>query len=268
MKQRWQAGDETLASALAVVRPGEGRRLIGMAVAALPRVRDKLSCGRMVIVGGTTTRHVVTALLGEDPGRDAFAVGWIRDGALGETPREGRGPGPFLFEGGEVTRGWPGSLLERFEAGDIYVKGANALDPAGNAMVLMASPSGGTIGVALAILMARGGELIVPVSLAKRIPSVPAACGLLGQGRVTRVMGAPVGGMPILAGSATIITEVEAVNILYEEVHATLVAAGGVDDCEGAMVLALRGEPSAVDKVMNLLASMRRDPLRDSADSA
>lgn len=240
--------------AVAVIPPEVGRRLIGLAVAALPVVQERTHKGRMVIVGGTTTRYVVHGLLGEDPGREAFAVGWIRDGQLGETPREGRGPGPYLFEEGRLSRGWPGELLNRFEAGDVYIKGANALDPVGNVAVLMASPTGGTIGAAMTILMARGGELIVPVSLQKLIPSVSAACRWMGQGRSVRTMGSPVGYMPILAGAATVITEVEAIGILGEGVKATLVAAGGVDDCEGALVVALEGAKPAVDKMMDWLA--------------
>ncbi|MEO5332041.1 MAG: hypothetical protein H7839_08460 [Magnetococcus sp. YQC-5] len=253
---------KTNVSAVAVLRPEEGRCLIGRAVAAMPLVRERTQRGRMVIVGGTTTRHVVASLLGEDPGRDTFAVGWIRDGLLGETPKESRGPGPFLFESGRVSRGWPGTLLEHFEAGDVYIKGANAIDPAGHVAVLMASSTGGTIGAAMTILMARGGELIVPISLGKAIPSVPAVCRVLGQGRSVRVMGSPVGYMPIMAGAATVITEVEAVTILSEgHVRAIPVAAGGVDDCEGALVMALEGLPQAVDQMMDLLESIRRESL-------
>ncbi|MBF0191179.1 MAG: hypothetical protein HQL99_08635 [Magnetococcales bacterium] len=256
-------------TAIAVLRPGEGRRLIGMAVACLPAVQERLRQGRMVIVGGSTTRHVVTALMGEDPGRDRFAVGWIRDGQLGETPREGRGPGPYLFECGEVSRGWPGSLLERFQTGDVYIKGANAIDPAGHVAVLLASPVGGTIGAAMAILMARGGELIVPVSLSKLIPSVPAACRLTGQGRAIRVMGSPVGYMPILAGAATVVTEVEALAILTAgQVRAVPVAAGGVDDCEGGLVLALEGSRAAVESAMERLESLRRELSAEGMDPA
>ncbi|MBF0271856.1 MAG: hypothetical protein HQL98_07330 [Magnetococcales bacterium] len=256
-------------TAIAVLRPGEGRRLIGMAVARLPAVQERLQQGRMVIVGGSTTRHVVTALLGEDPGREAFTVGWIRDGLLGETPKEGRGPGPYLFEAGQVSRGWPGAMLERFQAGDVYIKGANAIDAAGHVAVLLASPVGGTIGAALAILMARGGELIVPVSLSKLIPSVPAACRLTGQGRAIRVMGSPVGYMPIMAGSATVVTEVAAMTILTAgQVRATPLAAGGVDDCEGSLVLALEGARAPVESAMELLESIRRALSSGDADPA
>ncbi|MBF0185345.1 MAG: hypothetical protein HQM06_13300 [Magnetococcales bacterium] len=244
------------ATAVVVIRAEEGRALIGQAVAALPQVQARRHTGRMVIVGGTTTRYVVRSLLAMDPGRESFAVGWIRDGLLGETPGSGRGAGPLLFEEGVQSRGWPAPLLERFAAGDVYIKGANAIDPHGNAAVLVASPVGGTIGAALAILSARGGELILPVSLQKTIPSVVAACGLLGQGKVDRVMGSPVGYMPIMAGSATLVTEVVALRQLCG-VQATPVAAGGVDDCTGALVLHLRGSSEQIDHAWQVLIGIR-----------
>lgn len=243
-------------TALLVVRPEEGQRLIGQAVAQLPQVVQAARHGRVVIVGGTTTRHVAQALTGIDPGREPFAVGWIRDGLLGETPKAGRGEGPFLLEHSQVSRGWPAPLLERFQAGDIYIKGANALDAEGHAGILMASPSGGTIGLAMAILHARGGELVIPVSLGKLIPSVLAATPRLGQGRVGRVMGTPVGMMPIPAGTATVVTEVTAFELLYK-VRATPVAAGGVDDCTGALVLHLAGTAAAVERAWRGLEVLR-----------
>lgn len=245
-------------TALVVIRPTEGQRLIGWAVAALPAVQARTRSGRMAIVGGTTTRYVAWALTGVDPGFETFAIGWIRDGLLGETPPAGRGPGPLLFEEGVQSRGWPAPLLDRFGVGDIYIKGANAIDPQGNAAVLIGSPTGGTIGAALAILLARGGRLILPVSLGKTIPSVPAACGLLGQGCVDRVMGTPVGYMPIMAGCATLVTEIQALHQLCG-VEATQVAAGGVDDSAGAIVLHLKGRPEQVAHAWRLLTTLREN---------
>lgn len=250
-----------MATALVIVRHEEGLRLIGRAVAQLPQVQARTQSGLMVIVGGSTTRHVVRSLTGDDPGRDAFAVGWVREGMLGETPKSKRGPGPVLFEDGVMTRGWPGPLLERFGNGDVYIKGANAIDPHGNAAVLMGSPTGGSIGAAMTVLQVRGGELIIPVSLQKNIPSIPAACGLLGHERIDRVMGSKVGYMPIMAGSATIVTEISALRLLTG-VQATLVAAGGVDDCVGALVLHLAGSAEAIDSTWNLLTELRSECLQ------
>ncbi len=175
--------DSETATAVVVIQQETGRRLIGKAVSQLPRVKSAAASRRMAIVGGSTTRHVVKSLTGEDPGRDEFAVGWIKNFLLGETPADGRGPGAFLFNKGEISRGWPGDLLNEFAANDIYIKGANALDSDGNIGILMASPVGGTIGAATSIVMSRGAELIIPISLQKLIPSIPDIGGLLGQGR-------------------------------------------------------------------------------------
>ncbi len=244
-------------TALIVLRPDEGRWLIGRAVAEMAVVRERTRRGRMVIVGSSTARHVVHHLTGEDPGLARFAVGWVRDGELGVTPPSGRGPGPVLFDNGRISRGWPGKLLESFTAGDIYVKGANAIDPMGNAAVLIGSPTGGSLGEALTVILSRGGRLIMPVSLEKLIPSVPAACGLLGQGVVDRVMGIPVGYMPIMAGCATIVTEVTAIHMLTG-VKATPVAAGGIDDCAGATTLHLQGPRAEVERIWNWIADRRQ----------
>ncbi|MBF0186489.1 MAG: hypothetical protein HQL50_01030 [Magnetococcales bacterium] len=244
--------------ALAVLRPEESRALIGMAVARLPQVRDHLSAGRMIIVGGSTTRHVVRNLLQEDPGYEAFAVGCIQDGLLNETPKETRGEGPYIFEEGTHSRGWPGPALDRFEYGDLYIKGGNAIDPEGNVAILMGSPVGGTIGAAWTILSARGGELIIPISIGKLVPSAIDCCRLLGQGKHTRIMGTPVGAMPIPAGMATVVTEITAFQSLFG-VHATVVAAGGMHDCAGSLTLHLESSSNRIENAWNALISIREE---------
>lgn len=243
-------------TAIVVLTPEEGKDLIGRAVARLPQVVKAKTSGHLVITGGTTTRYVAKDLMGEDPGRDSFAVGWINEGLMGETPADGRGPGPIFFEDGVAQRGWPGPLLEKFQAGDVYIKGANAIDPAGNTGILMASPVGGTIGAALSILYARGAELIIPISLQKLIPSIPAIGGKLGHGKVDRVMGTPVGYMPILAEYSTVVTEIEALQQLYG-LSATMIASGGVDDSIGAVSLHVEGDRSSIDQLFNDIELMR-----------
>nr|CRH05639.1 conserved protein of unknown function [Candidatus Magnetococcus massalia] len=235
------------ASAVVVLKPEESRRLIGRAVAQLLSVQHAKARGRLVVVGGGTTRFVAESLTGEDPGLESYAVGWVKDGELGETPKEERGPGPHVWENGELSRVMPFDVIKRFTAGDVYIKGANAIDAEGHVGILMASPVGGTIGLAYPIIMARGCELIMAVSLAKQVPSVLKACELLGQQKGARTMGTPVGMMPIPRGTATVVTEIEAFEILYG-LEATLVAAGGVGDCEGALIFHLKGEQGQVDR--------------------
>lgn len=246
--------EKNTATALVVLRSDESKSLIGQAVAALSQVQNAKSSGRMIIVGGSTNRYVIKHLVAEDPGERAFPIGWIRDGKLGESDPEERGPGPFLFDQGQCSRGNPVPLLQNFESGDIFIKGANAIDHAGNIAVLLGSNTGGTIGAALAIVLARGGEIIVPVSLQKLIPSIPAVARLLGQDKVGRVMGSPVGYMPIIAGLATLVTEVTAMKTLFN-VTATPVAAGGLADCAGSVTLHLAGSAVDVDNAWSAVAS-------------
>jgi len=47
-------------------------------------------------------------------------------------------------------------VLKNFGPESVFIKGANAVDPEGNAGVFTAHPSGGTIGFAYGILSARG----------------------------------------------------------------------------------------------------------------
>lgn len=245
-----------VATAVIVLRPEEGKTLIGEATARLPEVEKAMKSGRVVITAGTTCRYVARALFGEDPGFEAFAAGWIHDGKLGEAPLEGRGPGPFIVERGELSRGWPGPVLERFEAHDIYIKGGNAIDAEGNIGILMANAVGGTIGAALSIVLARGALLVIPISLQKMIPSVAAVGGKLGHGRVQQFMGLPVGYMPILAGYARVVTELEALRILFG-LEATLVASGGVADSVGALSVYVEGPSEGVQACFARIAELR-----------
>ena len=61
--------------------------------------------------------------------------------------------------------------LKNFDSESIFIKGANAVDPEGNAGIFVAHPSGGTMGYAYSILTARGCRIITPVGLEKLIPS-------------------------------------------------------------------------------------------------
>jgi len=57
---------------------------------------------------------------------------------------------PYVIHRGQAVDVTPEDALDQFGADDVFLKGANAVDPAGNAGVLMADQKGGTIGGALA----------------------------------------------------------------------------------------------------------------------
>jgi len=244
------------ARAVVALTPAESKRLIAKAVAALPEVRRARDQGRLVIARGTTNAFVVEELLGQPVGGNRYAAGIICQGTLGTVP-PGERLRPIALKGGQPVAMTPQALLREFEAEDMFIKGANAVDPAGNAGILVASPIGGTIGSALATITARGSHLLVPVGLEKLVPSVVAAsvrCGILRQKYAT---GLPVGLIPLV--NAQVFTEVQALKVLAG-VEATHVASGGMGGSEGSVVLAVEGSEEAVDRAWELLQGIKGEP--------
>jgi hypothetical protein len=129
---------------------------------------------------------------------------------------------------------------------DVFIKGANAVDPQGNVGVLAANPRGGTVGIFWPTVIARGANLICPVGLEKLIPSVETACIETGQEKLTYSMGLKVGLLP-LAG-AKVVTEIQALELLYQ-VQATHIASGGISGSEGSVVLSVKGEKVQIEKM-------------------
>lgn len=245
-----------LSQALVVLTPPESKRLIARAVAGLPEVQWALKNGRLGIAGGTTNAFIVEELLGEKFEKSRYTVGIVTDGVLKSTPSEGR-VSPRLLDHGRPAGVGLRDFLQEFGPRDVYIKGANAVDPQGHAGVLSSDVNGGTVGAIWGRLVASGAHLIVPVGLEKLVPSVLAAARLCHQGWYSRVMGDPCALFPLV--NATVITEIQAFRLLAG-VEATHVASGGVGGSEGAVVLSLRGPVEAVEKAFQLAQSVKGEP--------
>ncbi len=247
------------ATSLVVLTPSESKRLIARAVRALPEVRQALEEGMVIIIGGTTNAFVLEELLSKDIDKIRFAAGLVARGRLDVNRLEERIP-PVVLKRGEPLDMHPKDAIREFTARDVYIKGANAVDPEGNAAVFMADPRGGTIGAALGVLRARGANLVVPVGLEKLIPSVKEVAPLCGIERIEQSTGEKVGLMPIVG--AKVLTELDAVDVLFgtEGVRAVHVASGGVDGCEGAVVLALTGKREGVGKAFHYMTELKGEP--------
>jgi hypothetical protein len=149
-----------------------------------------------------------------------------------------------------------GELLELMSSDDVYVKGANALDPQWNVGVLFASPAGGggTIGRVMAARRKRKFHLLLPVGLEKLIPvSIKEAARKAGFMKVDRAMGMPCGLIPVPGRK---IDEVDAVRIL-SGAQATPIAAGGLGAAQGATVLAIHGTPQQVNRAMDAIEKVK-----------
>ena len=244
--------------ALFVLTPPESKRFIAKAVARLPEVKKAKEEGEIVIGHGSTNVCVAEEILGECPGREKYMSGLIVNRVLCVTQAEEKPPILVLRKGLRVPpEPTMDEILKSFGAGSVFIKGANAVDPAGNAGILVANPAGGTIGWSYGILSARGSHLIVPVGLEKLVPSVRDAARACGQHTLYYCQGIRVGMVPVV--NAEVVTEIDAFRILFglDAVH---VAGGGSNESQGSVVLVAEGGQPELDRAIALIESIKGEP--------
>lgn len=233
---------DNLFRASVVFKPEESKKLLALAVSKLPEVVRALNEGIVIIGGGTTNAYIARAITGRDIEVGRYTAGRIYNGLLDTTPVELRLKPVILIKGGHVEMPMSDALT-KFTGNDVFIKGANAVDPEGNAGVLAASDVGGTVGAFWALAISRGANVICPVGLEKLIPSVPAAVMEAGQERFQFNMGKKVGLLQL--SGAKVITEIQALEVLYN-LQAVQIAAGGIGGSEGSVVLSVKGDESAI----------------------
>jgi hypothetical protein len=246
-------------SGLIVLTPPESKRLIAKAIARMPEVQLALEEGCIIIGTGTTNAYVAEELLGPCFEKEDFLSGHVIDGAFGKASA-GRRYNPFVLRKGEkVEEPWQ-EALRQFEADDVFIKGANAVDSEGYAGILIGHPVAGTIGAALPVVTARGSHLIMPVGLEKMIPSViDAAEAYAGIKRIEHTLdNYPVGFFPVV--NANVVTEIQALEEMYA-VEATHIASGGIAGSEGAVTILIEGLSDDVVQCMEFVKSIKGEPL-------
>jgi len=239
------------AKAMVALPQGAAKRLIGRGVVALPQVKRALREGLVVVTLGTTNAYVAEELLGKPVDKAFHCAGYVgRELSVVPADRRGR---ELVLERGRQTELPPQEVLSRLKAGDVVIKGGNALDPQGVVGVFMGAGNGGTVGRYVAPALARGAEIVIPISRLKSV-HVPLTelARELGMGRLRRTSGQPVGLFPLVG---TVVTETEAVELLYG-VEARHVASGGVGPGEGAVVLLLSGEEDRVETAFRELSRL------------
>ena len=239
--------------------PAESKRLIGRAVAAMPEVQAALRDDLIVIAHGSTNVYVAEEITGAMPqARGTFLSGQIFNGIMCQVEPREKGPMIDVDRGKVVPpKHTMVQLLSAGGAGAVFIKGANAVDPDGNAGVFCAHPGCGTIGFAYGWISGRGIRLVVPVGLEKLVPSVPAAAKQLGHDRLYYQTGFQIGMMPLV--NATVVTEIVAFRILFglESVH---VGSGGNSGSEGTVVLVAEGEKDALDRAIAAINAIKGEP--------
>jgi len=249
--------------ALFVLTTSESKRLIGKAVARMELIQRAMKKGKLLISHGSTNVYVVEEILGKEIAselwcRDNYVSGALLRGNLCTIPAGDKPPILILNKGKvEAPALTMAEILKGFDQNSAFVKGANCLDPEGNAAAFVAHPEGGTIGWAIGHLWSQGIPLITPVGLEKMIPSVKKAVSLCGQQTFDYCQGLKVGLVPMVG--ARVVTEVESLKSLAG-VEAFHIASGGQSGSEGAVTLVCEGESTAVRKAIGLIESIKGEP--------
>jgi hypothetical protein len=233
-----------------------GKRLIGKAMAVHPDLKSALEQGILVIIAGTTNGYVAEEVLSSLGQAGGFSRKGFRRGmtiAPGAEALKAEFPGDVVIRGGEWQQGQTiFDIADDLKAGDVVLKGANALDPQGRAAVQIGHPKGGTILAALAAVIGRRVKLIVPVGLEKRV--------FADVRTLAEQCSAPAAQGPrLLPMLGTTFTELDAIRMLAgAEAH--LIAAGGIYGAEGAAWLGIGGTEEQIEAAASLIHSVSDEP--------
>ena len=244
---------------LIALTPSESKRVIAKGVKNLEEVQRALKQGTIIIGLGTTNAYVADEILSELSGankidKQRYAAGVITDKGTCVVTKEEREKEVIIKNGVVSSEESIENAIEELSAEDVFIKGANALDAYGNAGILLAHTTGGTIGSAIGTVMARGVNFIIPVGIEKMIPySITEAAKRVGKGRFYKSVGMPVGLMPVYG---TVITEIEALILLGAE-DAFTISAGGVAGGEGSVVICAEGSAESMEDLMRVITQIK-----------
>ena len=247
----WPAGIKQF-----VVTCSMGKRLIAKGIAAMPAVQAVLKKGMLVITAGTTNGYVAEEILQATGQLDGFSRKGFRRGAITPPGTELPAvpfPGDVVLLDGRWLKGKEiYAVVNDMKAGDMILKGANAIDSRGRAAVLVGNPTMGTAGAVIPAVVGRRVGLIIPIGLEKRIPGdVHDLASELNSTAAEGVRMMPLPGQTF--------TEIDAIALLTGA-SAKLVAAGGIGGAEGSLWLAVKGDVIQLQTVGNLMQSVSAEP--------
>ncbi len=245
-------------AALVTLNPAASRRLIAKATVALPEVKAAMKKGYIIIARGITAAYVSEEMFNikiEPKTHQTFGL-VINSATNGNTA-----PPPctmhVLRDGKPIENADSGVEIKNFGPNDVFIKGANAVDPQGNAGIMASSLKGGTWGMFTPHVTTRGSHLIITVGLEKLVPSVADASNHSGVYYYKWSLGLPAKLVPAITGK--VVTEIQALGVLCG-VKVYHICSGGVGGSEGAVTLSVEGTEVNVKKALDLVNSIKREP--------
>ncbi len=244
-----------------ILTVSECKRLIARGVAGLDFIQGKKQRGIIVLTTGSTNAYIYEELTGQAIDKRAYLAGRVLPAKGAPNMKVTTLPDLVLVNGQPAPELGRFTALEQMKAGDVYIKGANALNYRQRvAGITIGHPTGGTIGGAIGSIIARKLHLLVPVGLEKEVPfDIQQLSDLISEGASDdpdEYLGTIY---PLWPVHGTIFTEIEALQTLCG-VKAYPVAAGGIGGAEGGLRLLLVGDGEAVKRAVSLAESIQGEP--------
>ena len=206
---------------------------------------------------GTTSGYIVEEILGEYD-KTRHIAGIVVPKGLAITDGTKRSSDAIFHKGEYMKDTKVVDILDKLGPNDVIVKSANALDENYVPIVLLASPTGGTVGAFLGSATAKNIKLIIAVGLEKSIPvAYEEFCGQFGKEDWDYSIGTPVGAIAIHEGIT--FTEIEALEALFD-VEAMPISAGGVNGAEGSITLFIEGGDEETARAYEFLVDLKGEP--------
>lgn len=228
----------------------ESKKLIAKGVAQTDIVKNAMKQGILAIGPGSTNGYIVEEITGERIDKRSFITGrTLPSGYKG--PKMSYTRPDLVIREGERLNVYGRDVLPEMRPGDVYIKGANALNYRKKQVgVLIGDPTGGGVGAALGTIVARRIRYLHPVGLEKDMSADLNRVALFSN-RDKEGKGPTLWVVP-----GDIYTEIEALKTLAD-VEAQHVSSGGVAGAEGAIWLAIYGTKLQIDKARNVINSVR-----------
>jgi hypothetical protein len=255
----------------AILTVAESKRLIAKAVAQMPIVKNALANGMVIVIKGTTNAYVAEEITGQKADHVTFVTGRIEPEKGTKNLPPAKPVNHLILEKGKVVDITLPEAAKKLKAGDVVMKGANALDYKNKmAGIDILDPAGGTTGITMPYVIARKVHLVIPVGLEKLVAGdlvetslkmrepveslpVPAPAGR----PLSMFPGHTIPSLWLITGE--IVTELEAIKILTGAT-AFQSSAGGISGAEGAVWLVFRGTKEQVSNALKLVKSIQGEP--------
>jgi len=247
---------EKIVQGQAVLTVSESKRLIAKGVAQMPIVKKAIKEGMVIICKGTTNTYVAEEITGKEIEHGSYVYGrtYPEKGEKKLAPKQIISE--IILVNGKESELDIVMALSKLKEGDVVIKGANALDYERKlAAVITGGGSGGTAGKILPYVVARKGQLVIPVGLEKQIAG--------DMVEITKKVREPMESLnkvyPMFLLNGEIVTELEAIKV-FGDVSVFQMAAGGIGGAEGCVRLVIRGERGEVAKVLKVIESVHGEP--------